>query len=890
MMRVDIGDLPSLCLVRSDRLLDLLVDARIGAGSFPDADKIRTEITKTIDEIQPNTFRKDSVRQELETLRDSLGQEPYNLNCLIDLFHKYYVFNGSSIMLSPDRDIGRAERAMALAARLHPAAVFGAKLARLLGDGIIELDDVHQYARSTLPLGMPPPTGGWTLVDNHIHWNGANEPSLALLELARVPRRIRKKNADAHLPYLSDMPIINTGRLTLDMVIDLLRVALLEVERLTFFPDDAGSADLQCEFNALYCSARSPDSFGIDLTAYVRGDLATSGDFTARDPAAALLRMALDEMEYDCAANGLLLYFTFLNTVVAKPNHPAGIAARIAFHALNIVRSYMVMSRNIGLSNFIDFYNAKPRHAAHRQPTYHHEIARGLVGTGVESINIKIGGRDKATAYRKEIIEISRSIIVQNKKFYRNIGLNMSNIQFTVHFIRQVDPHEQSNEPPSAPPGHYIYRKKLLKEALALEEFLYNPSLHMVSPEELGLSCEEVEAGDINLSNMVTAIDAAGRETATPPEVYAPVFRYLRRRVVDTTQFRLRGKAVGVIGERHRRLRIAVHAGEDFPSLLTGIRRVDETIRYYDMGPGDSLGHGLAIGINPADFRQLGPPNVMTWGELIDDLVWLRQRLIDISSLWKDAIGQAMIVDGLARRLWEQFMLKYYKGNVDFPSISFDPDIWYRAWELRRHCPLVSPFEELPSLYEYSTCNKLQHQSNTDLDNAAVAHHLYASSSSYRHCLSKTISGIKFDGTQGDDLSSLLRDIIKFTGSDDLLEAIQDYIIDLCRKREIYVEVCPTSNIVIGYFDSYSQHPLFRWRPVESGDLRAGERFNRFGIRHGPIKICINTDDPGIFATSLENELSLIKRATPSDDYNAIDLWMKFLAEGGENLIRGGRS
>jgi len=36
--------------------------------------------------------------------------------------------------------------------------------------------------------------------------------------------------------------------------------------------------------------------------------------------------------------------------------------------------------------------------------------------------------------------------------------------------------------------------------------------------------------------------------------------------------------------------------------------------------------------------------------------------------------------------------------------------------------------------------------------------------------------------------------------------------------------------------------------------LKMGERFNRFGIRTGPISVCINTDDCALIPTTIVNE------------------------------------
>lgn len=58
------------------------------------------------------------------------------------------------------------------------------------------------------------------------------------------------------------------------------------------------------------------------------------------------------------------------------------------------------------------------------------------------------------------------------------------------------------------------------------------------------------------------------------------------------------------------------------------------------------------------------------------------------------------------------------------------------------------------------------------------------------------------------------------------------------RDQGTMLEVCPTSNLLLGVIESLDRHPL-----TELRDL---------GLR-----VCINTDDPGMFATDLTTELSI---------------------------------
>ncbi len=63
-------------------------------------------------------------------------------------------------------------------------------------------------------------------------------------------------------------------------------------------------------------------------------------------------------------------------------------------------------------------------------------------------------------------------------------------------------------------------------------------------------------------------------------------------------------------------------------------------------------------------------------------------------------------------------------------------------------------------------------------------------------------------------------------------------VVEMLIERDIMLEVCPTSNLLLGVVDDLAAHPL--------PELRAA------GLR-----VCINTDDPGWFATDLVSELRI---------------------------------
>lgn len=87
-----------------------------------------------------------------------------------------------------------------------------------------------------------------------------------------------------------------------------------------------------------------------------------------------------------------------------------------------------------------------------------------------------------------------------------------------------------------------------------------------------------------------------------------------------------------------------------------------------------------------------------------------------------------------------------------------------------------------------------------------------------------------------------------------LLTAIRDvqqHLLNQIEQLHIAIECNPSSNFKIGEFNRYDEHPIIK--------------FNNHGLSsphpHHAISVSINTDDAGIFSTSLEREYSLMALA-----------------------------
>lgn len=68
------------------------------------------------------------------------------------------------------------------------------------------------------------------------------------------------------------------------------------------------------------------------------------------------------------------------------------------------------------------------------------------------------------------------------------------------------------------------------------------------------------------------------------------------------------------------------------------------------------------------------------------------------------------------------------------------------------------------------------------------------------------------------------------------VRAIEDMeLVEALAERQIPLGICPTSNVTLGLYETYAEHPIERLR-------RAG------------VLVSINTDDPAMLGTKLERE------------------------------------
>lgn len=366
-------------------------------------------------------------------------------------------------------------------------------------------------------------------------------------------------------------------------------------------------------------------------------------------------------------------------------------------------------------------------------------------------------------------------------------------LELIVHFIKCPD-----NKPDDSV-RHKALRYKIWNQALVLAYMKKNNSPFMKG---------------------VMGIDAASSEFDTPPEVFSPIFRMLRRS-----------------GFQH----FTYHAGEDFFHIISGLRAIYEAAHFNDLRCGDRIGHATAAGVSAKVWRDnIGQIMLMRQGEYMDDLVFAYHLIIRSSKDQKlyQLKDKIPFMANSIQELSYQIYGKHY-------SLKTLED----AWLLRKYCPMTMKSLTLPEVEGWEIFNNNNPQQTAE-ELALFDHHEWSQ-------IRKEISENNHSNESAKLLmmyhQKLYRDtydkIIKVDVEDIFslkeIELLQLSILEVLHQKEIVIETLPTSNIRIGHHSSFASYHLWNWIKWENE-----------GCSVPPI--VVGTDDTGIFATNIYNEFANI--------------------------------
>lgn len=373
---------------------------------------------------------------------------------------------------------------------------------------------------------------------------------------------------------------------------------------------------------------------------------------------------------------------------------------------------------------------------------------------------------------------------------------------------------------------HFIKRKDSGKPADAIKGKCRHANLRY-NIKKQAIAINALRHSLLQSKERVLGIDAANSEVLARPEVFAQAFCYLR----ESHAMKNNGRCMKDLG-------MTYHVGEDFLDIVDGLRAVDEVLHFMDFRNGDRLGHGMVLGIDvKAYYAECHGFVLMPAQVLLDNVAWLYYK------------GKELPEFVAASKELEVLFATYYQkvyGHLFHNATLWD---YYQSWLLRGDNPMCY-FLPVQSGKHRVRTKWSQYDLNDDVSariarNDSTARTLYAD--------------YHFDEKVRSYGTETVQEHLSYKVVD-LIAAVQEKMLSDVERMNVCVECNPTSNLKIGHFKSYSTHPIVRMYtcqlPVD--------------LPPHCISVSINTDDKGIFATSLEREYSLL----------ALSLEKKYVANG----------
>lgn len=471
------------------------------------------------------------------------------------------------------------------------------------------------------------------------------------------------------------------------------------------------------------------------------------------------------------------------------------------------------LNDSVGFANFADYQGRKVLFLKENS-AYSEIVSQVAIGSSLcdsqKYLEARISPKGSKEGLQKTLEGIDKSLRNGNLASCKTAVLD-KRYSIILHFIKRNDKEKQKavqlHRDSSLYYRHYGLRNEIKKQAMALKNWLK--------------MCSELDK-----DSRVVGIDAASSEIKCRPEVFGQVFRYLKY-YVPTSVYNSKDKELG----------FTFHVGEDFLDIVDGLRAVRESILFLNLENRDRLGHALVLGTDVEKYyRKRGYYISMSKQTLLDNIVWLyfegsccdgfNRIAVKLKALYSkyfdDIYGKCKIMDG---------------DHVLTPNI----EDYYNAWLLRGDNPecYKNPQKEyenrLTSYWGIYALNESEAVSKARKNiKARFLYYFYH----YDEYVYK--EGCKCDQIKLDE------DYIY------VIRQLQAKLLDEVEMKHISIETNPTSNYRIGDFERYDEHPILY--------------FFNYGLEHEDIAphsitVSINTDDKGVFSTSLEREFSVMAAA-----------------------------
>ncbi|GDN20405.1 adenine deaminase [Escherichia coli] len=357
--------------------------------------------------------------------------------------------------------------------------------------------------------------------------------------------------------------------------------------------------------------------------------------------------------------------------------------------------------------------------------------------------------------------------------------------------LELVEPHGKCVELALVP--HFIKRKPKNGEA-------YPHALLFKDLKNQAAILMDMLKSEPRLTGWIRGVDAAANEMHAPPELFCPLFRVLAKS-----------------GIAH----FTYHVGEDFPHLISGIRSIDDALRFLPLRNGDRLGHCTAIGITPSIWKRSLPLSLSMTKET---------RLLDLVFIWRELRSHPELLRYASDAAIEAVRLAHKVFSLEEEvSITTLDQVFEMRGLLAESEGLLSELNEplKPKslwLEEYERARELV--KTTGMKRPLKLYKQWLTSDNVRKQRAEYV------------------EVALEYLPDEAVVALQQAVMAKMADRNIAIECPPTSNTRISQYRNVSEHHIFRWMGLP-GEAIEGDV---------PMSICLGSDDPGIFAADLKSE------------------------------------
>lgn len=332
------------------------------------------------------------------------------------------------------------------------------------------------------------------------------------------------------------------------------------------------------------------------------------------------------------------------------------------------------------------------------------------------------------------------------------------------------------------------------------------------------------------LSEYIVGIDAASDENAMEPWMFAPVYKEMRTHIRTKPVVERKTKEPKRFS-RIQNIGFTYHVGEDFRHIISGLRHIDEILEEFGYKSGDRLGHALALGTDAGQWVSDNEMVPIPKLEHMENLLWI----------WGVCINKKLEL-GIHPEELEDKILDMARGIYDHPE-TITVKMLYEAYRKKfdaDHMEIAMKMtgdDKIPYGFRCIGNDRKQCYDGWTVDKLLLTNYCPVYSERYGQVMSVHTSD----------------------GETTVCQQLQEYLIRKIEQLGIYVETNPTSNLAIGDFSQMTKHPIFVLNQKLSG-----------GDHH--VMVTVNSDDPVVFNTNVENELAYIYYAAESQGYAKSDI------------------